>query len=658
MKKRSSAKLNLYMNPVERFCEKWADRVLFVFMGAYVVLFSFLCFIKYYSFGYYDWDFASDVTILWNSLHGRLLYYPFFEQNILGTHLFLIYFLIIPIYFIFQHPLTLLFLQSLILGLGAYPLYLLAKSKLNKTFSLTIALGYLLYPSVGFINLFETHFDSYAIFFLFFALYYFQKENFFKFLIFLLLAIICKESVSLVVFMLGIYALLRRRPKKWIFIPSLLGIAWFFLAIKIIIPYFAKDSAKLYQGGFIFSAHYQHLGKNISDMVKTIIMHPIATAKYAFIPRKILYLFQLFLPVGFLSFLSPAVLLISLPIFMQNLLSAAPTLAAIHYQYVALLVPFIFYASINGVKKLLNYQSIYKYQALLLSGFFASTIISGIYLKAPQLYFTSYIKNYRINESVKEKDKLLKMIPKNASVITTFQFLPKLANRYHLYSLHLVSTGFKMYSNTRYEPPPNLEYALIDFNEPLMIGSFFPPWGSDNIRSFLEDGGWGVLKAVDDIVLFKKGLGNENKLCEIVTNPKIQKILNVNFNNQIIFLGYNIEGKNSNQDRILHLVYYWKRKGQINREIGFFIQFLDSYGKIILQKVRVLGYRVYIPRSWPEGQIIKENNYIFVPSNLGKGTYNIRLGLFYLDNNEILPVISGVGTDGAGRIILGDIGVS
>lgn len=642
------------MKTIDKFCEKFADKLIWLFIFTYIFIFSYLCFLKYNSFGYYDWDFASDIIILWNSVHGRMLYYPFLEQNIFGAHLYLIIFLIIPIYAVFQHPATLLFLQSLFLGLAAYPLYLLAKLKLNKTFALAVAGIYLIYPSIGYINLFESHFEIYEIFFLFFALYYFEREEFNKFLIFIMLAMICKENVSLVVFMFGIYAFLRKRTKKWILIPFLLGITWFFLSIKIIIPYFSKD-AKLYQEGFIFSLYYQHLGRTIFGMVKTIIIHPIAIAKYVFTKRKILYLFQLFSPVGFLGLLSPAVLLITIPIFMQNLLSAAPTHAAIYFQYVALLIPFIFASVINALGKLLNYKTIHNRQRILLVGFLIFAIISSIYSGGPQLYLSRYIKTYRIDDLAKEKDKLVKMIPKNTSVISTFQFLPKLANRHGLYSMHFVSTGFKMYTKVKYEPPQNLEYALIDFNEPLMINSFFPPQAPDNIRSFLEDGNWKVLKAIDDIVLFKKNLQNGNRLCEFILNPKIQNVSDININNQIMFLGYNIDEEYDNKGRNLHIIYYWKRIGNVDKPIGFFIQFLDSNNKIRFQKLRILGYRVYMPERWPKDQIIKEHNYIFIPSGLAKGVYNVRAGLFYLDDGRILSILEGTKTDSLGRIILGDI---
>ncbi len=137
--------MGIRIENINKYIEKYSDKLIWFFIAYYILIFSYISSLKYHSFGYLDWDFASDIITLWNSVHGRIFYYPFLEQIIFGAHLYLIILFIIPIYAIFQHPLTLLFLQSIFLGLAAYPLYLLAKLKLNKTFALAVAGIYLIY---------------------------------------------------------------------------------------------------------------------------------------------------------------------------------------------------------------------------------------------------------------------------------------------------------------------------------------------------------------------------------------------------------------------------------------------------------------------------------------------------------------------------------
>lgn len=615
------------MEKLEEFFRKHGGRLIWVFISVYILVFGYLCFLKFHSFNYLDWDLASDAIVLWNSAHGKLLYYPFLEQIIFGAHLYLIIFLILPVYAIFQSPLTPLFLQSIFLGLAAWPLYLLARRRLNQTFSLAVAVAYLLYPSVGYMNLFETHFDIYEIFFLFFALYYFEKVNFRRFIVFVILAISCKENASLAVAMLGIYALIRRRSKQWVLIPLLAGASWFLLSVKVIIPHFAKD-AQFYQEGFIFSHYYKHLGSNLFEMAKTLILHPVSTVVFAFSPPKIIYIFQLFVPAGFLGLLSPLALLPATPVFMQNLLSSSNNHSLIYYQYTALLIPFIFFSVVCSFAKLLRYKLFVRNQCPLLCCFFGFVIFSGIYLGAPQFNIIKRLNSYRLDGLSRQKERLVRLVPQNSPVIATFQFLPKLTNRQELYSLHFIATGYKMYTNTRYEPPKNLEYALIDFNEPLMLNVFFPPQAAGNIRAFLEAGDWRVFAAFDDMVLFRKGYGQGYRLCEEATNPKIAHPLNLALENGIIFLGYDVVDDKISDSRLLHLVYYWKKIKGGKPPLGFLIRFSEPSSNAGFVKGHVFGYRIYLRDEWREGRIMKEHHYILLPPGAEENNYRIDFGPF------------------------------
>lgn len=632
----------------ERVFEKCGDMFIWAGIAAYTIFFCYLTYLKYNCFGYYDWDFASDATILWNSVHGKLLYYPFLEQNIFGAHLYLIIFLVLPVYAIFQHPLALLFLQSLFLGLAAFPLYKLAKLKLSKIFALAVSAAYLLYASVGFINLFETHFEIYEIFFLFYALFYFEKADFKKFMIFILLAISCKENVSFVVFMFGIYGLLRRRSSRWIVVPSLLGIIWFLAAVKGVIPHFAKD-AQFYQDGFIFSVYYKHLGNSLPEMIKTIVLRPDYAASYIFTPGKLQYLSRLFVSTGFLSFFSPGPLLMTLPILAQNLLSSAPTHAQIYYQYVAVLLPFIFSSVVSGLSRVLRQKELKRHRMTLAIVFLAVVFASGFYLKAPQLHFRSHVRAYCVGDEAKAKDRLLALIPPKASVIASFQFLPKLANRRDLYSIHLVATGYRMYTAVKYEPPQNLAYALVDFNEPLLVGSFFPPQAAANMRSFLKERHWKALKAFDDVVLFKKDESRGNDLVEEVMHPQIENKLDVGVGDGLVLVGYDEVKDSAAQDRLLHIVYYWKRVGDVQPELAVIVQFLDVNGEVAFDKGHVFGYRIYPPKDWPENQIMRENYYMLIPSKIKAGNYRMTLGVYDLNDEKK--------RDALGMVVLGEISI-
>jgi len=319
---------------------------------------------------------------------------------------------------------------------------------------------------------------------------------------------------------------------------------------------------------------------------------------------------------------------------MQNLLSDKSTFTSIYHHYTALLIPFIFFASVLGVEKILRVAEPFVKRIDLKVVFLILAVAVSIFLKAPQTRLYDICRIFRIDQYAAEKEKLLKQIPKDASVIATFQFLPRLANRYDLYPLNWLAIRDKMRASGGYEPPANLEYALIDFNEPLMATASSLPSTPGNIRSFLEAGDWRVLKAFNDIVLFKKGYDKGPRLCEAVLDPKIQYPMSVDLNNEVAFLGYDIVDDSAPDSRLLHMVYYWKRIKGSSRPEGFFIQFSDPNGNIKFRDQHVFGYRIYMQDEWKEGQVVKEHRYMLIPSGMENGEYKISFGPFILAKTD------------------------
>ncbi len=644
------------MPKIDTFCEKYADRVVWELIAGFIIIFSYLVILQYSSFSYQDWDFASEANIMWNTVNGRPFYYSFMQQVIFGYHLFLVSVLIAPIYAVFQHPVTLLILQTIFLGLAAYPLYLLARLKIGRSLALAVSFAYLLYPTIGYIALFETHFEVYVIFFLFYALYFFEKEKFAGFIGFVFLALLCKENVSLVIFMLGVYGFLRRRSAKWVLWPMALGAGWFILATKVVIPYFAKDR-QLYPDGFMFAIYYEHLGRNIFEMFHTLITQPGLIARTIFTKAKIIYLVRVFAPGGFLALFSPASLLITLPVFMQNLLSLKPSHFSIMYHYLAMAIPFIFFSMVNTFRKILNYQQASKIRGVIFTGFLVVVIVSAFLLAAPQMNLHIYSSFYGKDEFTGEQQKIAGLVPPDAPVISTFKFLPRLSQRKDVYSMHFVFDGRKMYSSEKYDLPEGLEYALIDFNDMFILNLFFPPEAPGNIRNFLKEGEWGVLTGSDDTILFNKDIQSRRRLFEEVDHPLISHPLNIDLNGEVIFLGYDLIPESSQGGSILHLVYYWKRLKDIPGNLGILVEFVDNNNQVKLNKPHVVGYRVFPLEAWKENKVFKEHHYLFLPGYMHKERYNICAEVLYLPLGRKLPVVSGDKVDSNKRIMLTDSAV-
>jgi uncharacterized membrane protein len=250
---RLSRRIDSCINVVLDFVKKKADRLVLVFIAVYALIFSGYTIHMYYGFKTYGWDLGIFTQSLWTTVNsGRLFHYTLEtyvnpSQNFFGAHFSPILFLIVPIYGIFQSPLTLLVLQSFIIGLAALPLYWIAKKKLNsKLWGLTFASSFLLHPALQGMNCFDFHVEAFVPLFFFFAFYFLDSNQWIKGIIFCLLTLSTIEFAPILIVFLGLYLFVKKSFRgsetrlgarlKRISIPLLLviiSIVWLFITFRV-----------------------------------------------------------------------------------------------------------------------------------------------------------------------------------------------------------------------------------------------------------------------------------------------------------------------------------------------------------------------------------------------------------------------------------------
>lgn len=272
-----------------------------------------------------------------NTAHGHFLELTdpnfYMQGNRLGYHFDFILAFFAPFYLFFNDARVLLAGQSIIIALGAIPLYLLAKDHLkNIGFGLLVAILYLLYYPVHATIIADFHSVTLATTFILWAWYGLEKKKYILTTCMVLLAWFTKENVPLVTAGMGFYFFLKgdRKYGGALFIISGL---WFLTVYKVIMPYF--------RGGVHFAESYYS-----SDVVVNL--------QRLFSEGSFRYIFALLYPLLFIPLLAPQFLLLIVPEWMIILLSSNTNMRALQYHYTALLTPFIFLALIYGLKKIKN----------------------------------------------------------------------------------------------------------------------------------------------------------------------------------------------------------------------------------------------------------------------------------------------------------------
>ncbi|MFH0839262.1 MAG: DUF2079 domain-containing protein [Candidatus Omnitrophota bacterium] len=611
---------NTLLSGMGKLVDRYATSIVLVFITAYVVIFSAISILRYNSFDYSDFDFAIYAQVLWNMLHGSI------QSSILGivflgNHLDIILFLLLPIYAVFKSPLTLLVLQSICIGLGALPLYLLGKDVINKKFALLFSLLYLLYPALQYVNHYEFHPDAFVICALLFMFYYFEKGCFIPFIAFVCLSLSCKENIAMGIFFFGFYVLFfQKRKWKWGLVAILMAGLWALVGLKLM-HHFNK-------GIIDFNSLYSHIGDSMAQVVINVLTHPLVTLRFILSERNLKFLFQLFFPLAFLSLLSPKVLCIALPFFLQQLLSQRQTDHVIFYHYGAKLIPFIFISAIYGTRFLLKLKIVSRFRFLIPVVLISSSLISslqyGLLAKLPLYLSVRYAKH----DIDYYKEELIRTIPPQVAVVATFEFLPKLSQRRGLYSFHHVYTGKYTLSDQDYTLPEETDYALIDFDDYLTFTSFYLPRQYENLQNFLRGDTWGLIKAAGNIGLFKKGDPAHMKLVEPMNGFSQFSPERFVIEEYVIADKYVIDSRKVTPGGLIASSFVWECAEAVDKDYWIVFKLVDEKGKTVFMFNHPICYRIYPTYSWKTGDVLKENIWIPVPRVLKTKTLWLKAIVF------------------------------
>src|SRR5215472_15639559 len=234
--------------------------------------------------------------VLWNTSHGHFMVQSICnsvtDTNCLAVTFsrFAIHFepILIPLsllYLIIPSVKFLLVYQVVVVGSGAIPAYLLATRRLrNVVWGVIFAGMYLIFPSLQAAVTFAFHPETMAAAFVMWAMYFLATHRYRWLIVSCFVILLCKETLSLDVIMIGLFVLLiHRRPRVGV---SLVIMGAGMLILALLAMHVASPIGQSPVAGRL-------------DELKTA---PLPTLKAMITdPRRHAYLLKLFAPTGFLA---------------------------------------------------------------------------------------------------------------------------------------------------------------------------------------------------------------------------------------------------------------------------------------------------------------------------------------------------------------------
>lgn len=334
------------------------ETFLFLFIAIYVVYFSIASFLRYENFYAGRYDLGNMAQVVWNTMQGRIFQASTDDFNSvqimsrLGGHADFILILLTPFYFIWTDPRMLLLIQTFIIGCGGIFVYLISKNVIkNKLISLMFGLFYLLNPGVNHTNLYDFHAVALATTFLLATFYFLIKKRYLLFLLFAFLSALTKEQVWVIISFFGVFLFLKEYSSRRMILSklSVLGIT-IFIVSSFIFYYLINSAIPNARGENHFAlSYYSEFGDSPKGIIQNLIFSPVKIFNTLLNKDRLYYLEQMFLPLGFLPFLSPHILFLALPDFAINVLSNNSNLYQIYFHYTSTITPFLFIASIYSL---------------------------------------------------------------------------------------------------------------------------------------------------------------------------------------------------------------------------------------------------------------------------------------------------------------------
>jgi uncharacterized membrane protein len=309
-----------------------ATWVVLLLVGAYTAYFTNRTLDIHHGLGTASYDSALYDQGVWLLSRFDEPFVTLMGRNLFGDHTSFILLLLVPAYWVFPAAGVLFFTQSLAIGAGAIPVYLVARSRLSSSWlGVLFAVVYLIHPAVSWSNMENFHPDSYLGVLVGFAIYGALEERWRVYAVSVVLALLVKEDVSLVVVPLGIWVGWKRNPRYGL-ITVLGSVAFMALAMLVVmrsligVP--TRNAWRIPFGG-------------PAGFIETALRNPTQIADHFRSEGRPWYVWQMLSPTAFMFARRPSVAAISALVLFTNVLSTFWYQFHIQYHYSLVVVPAI-----------------------------------------------------------------------------------------------------------------------------------------------------------------------------------------------------------------------------------------------------------------------------------------------------------------------------
>jgi uncharacterized membrane protein len=410
--------------------------------------------------GYYN-------QIFWSTLHGDFFKGSLTQQRYVdppvstefALHNSPILLLLLPIYWIYPSFYTLLVLKSAALSLSGAPLYLLAKERIGGVAAVVVLIVYLFSKNIVSQAINGFHSIEFIGVFLLFAFYFFWQRRLVLFLVCLLLALSVREEAALTTVVFGIYALWLKRTWKWVVIPMLVSVAWWYCSTELVLVRSQISMEGLDKFFLIF-------GSSRNDIIANVLRSPGQLIAVIATKATVEYVWEIVRPTGLIA-IGSIVSVFAFPTMSMNILIGAfwPTMLSVTQHYSLIATVCVFPALVEAVERIGWKQNLFNLRrSIVCAGITSALVLPAAMGLKDIVQFgggngESIGQDFRPKPYVNTLRSIVKQVEPDAAVAAPGILLPHMSYRSELYhSLAL----WRYYD-------PELDYIIL-ISDPKLVG--------------------------------------------------------------------------------------------------------------------------------------------------------------------------------------------
>ncbi len=369
-----------------------------------------------------------------------------------AVHFSPVLYLLLPVYFIFPHPETLLVAQAVVVASGVIPTLLICRRKgLSDAQSLAAAVCYLAMPCFAGGSFYYFHENCFLAPLAMWLIYFFETENSVFSAISAVLLLSVKEDAAVYAAVIALYFAVCKKRWKCCLVIFAVAVAYF-----LAVTHFLASSGMGVMTWRYKNYMYDDSG-SLLTIFKSVAVNPVFTIAQCFTTEKLLFILQMLLPLGFLPVClkHPRELILLIPFVLVNLMTNYGYQYNIGYQYAFGSGSILVYLAIVNSK---NFRV--RGKMWLVAACSAVIIFVGTFS-----HHMDTITNYPNNSQRRaDIDYALSLVPENASVAASTFFLPNLSQRDEIYELETTKQTAEYYVlDLRFGSD---EYSVSDYQTP------------------------------------------------------------------------------------------------------------------------------------------------------------------------------------------------